>query len=394
MSSVSVDIIKAIDVFTTNILEIFPEYSQYVKKWWPDIGATNKKGIKLKRNYAMIIDHCKLVYPPMFFNILYTNREIFNGSYPQNDIDFLPGVDFVAVFADPTVSDNTREMIWNHLKYVALIISKEVNNSASFGDAEKLFEAIPKEELSGKISDVLKSLTDSKLFKLFTKKSEDSDDEDDTNDSTESKTKTEPDANGFFEGLKTHLDKLMDGKIGSLAKDITNKMSAELNPDGSSNDDVQTSFEKIMREPEKMKSMMNRINDELQERIKSGEIKEAEIIAEGFEFLKILKENGVMPPNFEELLTKFGLGGKKGKSKINIASMERILNARMKTAKLKERIREKAREKAQSQAQTQFASSAVPIQKPLTNDELADLFKPEQKTTSGGGKSKGSSKRK
>jgi hypothetical protein len=117
----------------------------------------------------------------------------------------------------------------------------------------------------------------------------------------------------------------------------------------------------------------------LDSRIKSGEIKESELISEATDIMNKMKNMPGME-NIQSMLNKMGMGNLGGK--VNTNAMESQLNKNMKAALNKERMRAKveasrlAKEQQQQQPQTEINVSAS---KALTDEELTKIFSTGEK---------------
>ena len=117
-------------------------------------------------------------------------------------------------------------------------------------------------------------------------------------------------------------------------------------------------------------SLVKDVGGKLDSRIKSGEIKESELMEEASELMNKMKNMPGMG-NIQSMLNKMGMGNLGG-GKVNTAAMESQLNKRMKTAQMKERMRAKA--EANSQAKAQTAAAAAPLQPTISEEEIIKIF--------------------
>jgi hypothetical protein len=98
-------------------------------------------------------------------------------------------------------------------------------------------------------------------------------------------------------------------------------------------------FNKLIKNPTKLMGLVKNVGDKLDSRIKSGEIKESELIAEASEIMNKMKN---MPGlgDIQSMLSKMGLGGLGGLGgKVNMGAMEAQLNKNMKQAKTLAHVR-------------------------------------------------------
>jgi hypothetical protein len=126
--------------------------------------------------------------------------------------------------------------------------------------------------------------------------------------------------------------------------------------------------------------LVKNVGEKLDTRIKSGEIKESELIAEATEIMNKMKNMPGMD-GIQEMLSKMGMSasglGKGGK--VNYGAMEAELNKKMRLAKMKERMHaksemNKAMKEAQQQQQQQTSSKPA-----MTEEELIALFSKSEK---------------
>jgi hypothetical protein len=158
-----------------------------------------------------------------------------------------------------------------------------------------------------------------------------------------------PNANDVHE----HLKGLFDGKIGSLAKELAEEISHDVehlfDEEGLGNidpTDIRSTgdlIHKMIKNPKKIMSLMKTISGKLQSKMKSGEISEEEIMREAGELMgkmKNMKGMGGMGDMFKELAKGLGKGGKAG---LNMGALQRM----QKQMATKERMRSKMEERAQ-----------------------------------------------
>ena len=100
-------------------------------------------------------------------------------------------------------------------------------------------------------------------------------------------------------------------------------------------------------------SLVKNVGSKLDQKFKSGEIKESELMQEASDLLSKMKGMPGMN-NLADMLNKMGMGGMMGgmgggnnKSKVNIGAMQSHLQRNMKLSQMKERMQQKL--KAQQQ---------------------------------------------
>ena len=346
--------------FLNDLSNTFPEYAFLWKRWRnPEMPEADKEELFLFFTKA---------FPERFFDILYQNDEMFS---PESDINtvFLPNVDFKILFHCRNITENTRKAIWKYLQLILISVLGSVQNKASFGDAANLFEGFDETVIQEKLNETIEGI--SEFFKnLGTTEG--------SNTGTDNESGTpEFDPSKMFEGaiptpekmaemeeefkrtftfspgtegstdgssaegqgqgpagmpsaadLHEHLKGLFDGKIGSLAKEmaeeITEDMKNMFEQDGT--DDIRSTqdiLKKMMKNPKKMMELMKTIGAKLQNKMKSGDISEAEIMKEASELMSKMKGMGGQG-GFADIMKSMaqGLGG--GKAKFNTGAFNRM----------------------------------------------------------------------
>jgi hypothetical protein len=245
---------------------------------------------------------------------LYEKTELF-----QETRSLLPGIDFKVLWND-NITEKTKSVIWKYLKLILLMIL------GGEGEHSKLFENINMDEMKEKLNDTMND-----IHSFFDKD-------------------TIPDP----EEMKDHLNGLMSGKIGSLAKEIAEESIGNL-------DDPKTAdyaFKNMFSNPTQMVGLMHNIGDKIDKKIKSGDLKESELMEEAMDMLGKMKDMPGMK-HFEQMFNKFG-------GKMDFNAMASQLNSKMGQSKMKERLQAKLKKKQ---------SEAVPV----VNPEIKKKIKKKKK---------------
>ena len=82
----------------------------------------------------------------------------------------------------------------------------------------------------------------------------------------------------------------MKGKLGKIAMELAEQTATDLNLDLENTGSAGDIFQKLFKNPSKLMGMVKNIGSKLDEKIKSGEIKESEIMEEGMELLNKMKD--------------------------------------------------------------------------------------------------------
>lgn len=370
---------KVVRDFIGDLKTTFPEYSPFIEKWWKckqqfdyidDSGERIKAYEKSEKKSAkLLFDFCKKKLPPRFFDILYQNEDMFKED-SEIDTEFLPKIHFKNLW-QYDISVKTRETIWKYLQLLLFSIVGTLDNKDAFGDTAKLFEAINQEDFKDKLQETLSQIQ--KLFDLSGNFAENLNEGLNTSDL--------PNA----EEINEHITGMLDGKIGQLAREIAEETASNLNMDLNGATDMKEVFSQLMKNPSKLMGLVKTVSDKLDSKLKSGELKETEMIHEASEIMNKMKNIPGMG-NIQSMLSKMGMGNLGGK--VNTSAMEAQLNQRLKMAKTKERIRAKAQAnaiaKAQanaSQLQTEKNQQQENPQTKMTDEELIKFIdgnKPER----------------
>lgn len=381
----------------------FPEYREVLA---PYLGYSHEMKPMPEELYIELYSHCREIYPVKFFDILYKNETLFSqapASTPDapTSVEFIPGVDFRQVWATEDITENTKDIIWKYLQLILFSIVNNLSDMGSFGDTAKLFEAIDDSELKTKLEEVISEMGDmfgnaagatagaegatggqsaEGLDETFKKASEFMNEAfagaaaagagaaDGTGAGTTS-TPPIPDASSIHE----HLSGILNGKIGKLAKEIAEETAADLNLDMENETSMKGIFQQLLKNPGKLSGIIKSVGSKLDSKLKSGELKESEIMQEASELMSKMKSMPGMN-NLASMLSKMGMnvpggmGGGGGGGKVNFGAMQSQLNKNMKQAQMRERLLKKVQDKqaaaaaaaAQAAQQQQHAHNVPP----------------------------------
>ena len=167
-----------------------------------------------------------------------------------------------------------------------------------FGSANVLFEAIKEDDLHHKIEETMKEMKN-----IFTNLDISNGNDDcsfenifehmmgDISNVEHMLNSSDDGSGNMFENsmdpekMKEHLSGILGGKIGGLAKEIAEEASKELGIDQENMDEnAQQDFLKnIFKNPTKLMDVVKNIGSKLEEKFKSGDIKESELLEEAQE---------------------------------------------------------------------------------------------------------------
>ena len=280
--------------FLADILLTYPEYEEVIHK-------------EEYKDYEGLYAYCKELYPKHFFQILYKKDELF-----EEDIYLLPEINFKDLWAQE-ISDNTRETVWRYLQLILFNCVGDVNTENPFGDTAELFKEIDQDELKSKLDECLNDMQE-----LFGK-------EDDI----------KKDAIPNVDDLHKNIESMLDGKLGSLAKEIANDVVDDLDilDDNIKNPDEV--FKKLFSNPGKLMNLVKTVGSKLDDKMKTGDIKENDILDEASNLMKTMDN---MPGfnNMKDLFSKFNPQQK---------GMHNQFNQKMKANDIKQKLKNKQEKK-------------------------------------------------
>lgn len=370
--------------FTCDLKTTFPEYAHI---WWIYGDKTTDEGWKDLYSY------CLKVYPESFFDILYQNDGIFKeGDGNNKNTFFLPRVDFKKLYYCEGVSEKTQQSIWKYLQLILFMVIGNVKDKSEFGKTMNMFEGVDEEELQSKMTEAMSGLGDffknmeksgtegvgdqtqndmNNIFEEFEKHMHD-----DENPNSSSSTIPEmPNP----EDLKNHLKGLFGGKLGSLAQELMEELQEDLqeslgiNPDEiDQSSDPADILKKLMRHPDKLMKLVQKIQNKFQQKMSSGDLSQEELMKEAAEMLRKMKDMGgsskQMNEMFRNMAQNMGAGGAIGKNmKVDTNRLDRLL----KSQDIKDRLRSKLDKKKMKQENFVLEQTKTPnnlVYRPADDD--------------------------
>ena len=280
---VSDEFCASIKDFTADLSITFPEYAS---KW---IFTTHN-------DFQTLFEYCLVIYPERFFDILNQNEDIFRADSEVN-VDFLPGVDFKMLYHCKGISSTTRETMWKYLQVILLNLVNSMKDKMGFGDhTTDLFSQLNEGDLQKKLKETMSKITD------FFENMEKSDDD-------------KPNVSmPKMEDLHKNIQKMFDGKIGRLAKEFAEDMSADLAASlGDSMEGVESTSDvlsRLLKHPDKMMGVVKSVKDKLSEKMTSGDISKEELMQEASEMMKGMGNLGGMADMMKGMMSQGqGSGG-------------------------------------------------------------------------------------
>ena len=362
---------KVIKDLIRDIKATFPEVIPLINKWWKessdfeyiDNEVERTKVFEESQNSSVdfLFTFCQKKFPPRFFEILYQNEEMFK---VDSDIDteFLPHIHFKNLWQFD-ISQKTRDTIWKYLQLILFSIVGSLENREAFGDSAKLFEAINGDDFKNKLEETL-----SQMQGLFDIPPPTGDENPDTSFNI-------PDA----ENIHEHINGMLDGQLGKLAKEIAEETAANLNIDMENVTDMNDVFSNLIKNPTKLMGLVKNVGDKLDSRIKSGEIKESELISEATDIMNKMKNMPGME-NIQSMLGKMGIPGLGGKgAKMNMGAMEAQMNKNLKAAQMRERMKAKAEAANLAKAQQTASANVAQQTNTLSDEQIFSVFSTGEK---------------
>jgi hypothetical protein len=371
--------------FTTDLSKVFPEYAFMWERWLTADDA----------EYEKLNQHFIAVFPDKFFDIMNSNSEIFNANSETNTM-FLPDVDFKLLFNCEGVSENTKTAMWKYLQLILFTVVGSIKDASHFGDAMNLLESMDETDLQSKMQETIDGLGD--FFKGFGESDNDSQSgKSDSHSDTHSDSHSdESSSSAPFklpkpEVLREHMKTLMDGKLGKLAKELTEEFTEDLKDVFSENDSsksIKDLMAQIMKDPKKLMTIMKKITDKLQTKMKNGDISQDELMKEVSGLVEKFKEMG----GGDDIMKTF-TSGPFAKMFKGMAGQGQGQMPSSKHSAMKERLRRKMEEKKLKEAQVQVQAQAHTQQSfvvkigdekqeksaPLSDAELIKLFNKKSK---------------
>ena len=375
----SEEFIKVIKDFVLDIHTTFPEFQPLIHKWWKnendfsyiDDEVERKQLFNESQNKSceFLFDFCNKKLPPRFFDILYQNEEMFKED-SEIDTEFLPHIHFKNLWSFE-ISQKTRETIWKYLQLLLFSIIGTLKNKEMFGDTAKLFEGIDESEFKNKLEETLSNMQN--LFNFSDETTDETSDKTSDSSSGIGKGSINMDNIPNAEEIHDHITGMLDGNLGKLAKEIAEETANDLNIDMDNVTDAKSVFSNLMKNPSKLMGLVKNVGDKLDKKIKSGEIKESELISEASDIMNKMKNMPGMG-DIQSMLSKMGLGGKGGN--VNMNAMQTQLTRNMKNAQMKERMKEKMNERMneKSELNKKEQNNLQINNQGLTDEQLVSIF--------------------
>jgi len=342
--------------------ETYDDFKKVACDFLRDISVTypelNSNVLHIKKmvddDVEEVFEYCKTVYPERFFDILYEKEEMFKDI--SIDTRFLPGLDMKKLWLDD-ISDKTKDVIWKYLQLILFSVIGKIDNTEMFKDTSHIFEAIDEEQLKKKLEETINGMSNmfdlSKNMENFANMGEAFGDLSGMGfgdlsgmgfgDLSGMGFGDIPDPNSIHE----HLSDILGGKIGKLANEIAQETADEFKMDDEGN--MQDIFQNLFKNPGKLINMVKNVGKKIEDKIKSGEIKESELMEESTQMMSKMKKMPGMK-NFQKMFGEMGLPTN---GKFNMKHFQSSMNNNIKLSKQKERMLEKLKKRREELAKQQ-----------------------------------------
>lgn len=300
--------------FINDIAATFPEYRMIIEKWWDFSNVTTLQITKL-------FSHCMNVYPPRFTDIIYQNESIFSEESTVN-VDFLPGISFKYLWNCNDVTETHRTTIWKYLQMVLLSVLGTIKTDTMSQDMKSIFETMSEDNIKNKLQETIENIQTA-FDKETSKTSSESQSEDSSDNSSNNRTTAE--------GMQAQIDGLMGGKLGELAQEIAEETAQGLDMsdfDGSEN--VSDVFKKMFNNPGKFMNLVSNVTNKLDNKMKSGEFQQQDLMQEATGILQNMKDIPGMG-NIQEMMSNINAGseGGGGGGQPDISGMANMVSSMM-----------------------------------------------------------------
>jgi hypothetical protein len=381
-----VEFSKIIKDLLNDLIVTFPDKTEAIILKNPDLTnilnhAFNVTDDDLTRDSELVVsmtnlfNYCKKIFPPKFLDVLYQNEEIFT---VDTELCFLPDINFSDLYFD-TTTITIKETLWKYLQLILFSIITNVHDKESLGNNNKLFEAINGDKFKDKLQETIKSMES-----LFSQKA--------STDCAESidVSNANPFENLFgsmnidpsnignipdTDTIHDHINKLINGKLGNLAKELAEETAKDLDLDVENITDVDDLFKNLFKDPTKLMGIVNKIGGKLDSKIKDGSLKESEILEEASDIFKNMQSMPGMG-SFQDIFKSMNMDQfmPKGGGKMNNNAFQNMMEQNIKSSKTKERMRKKAEDNKSKATASQSTSAETAPNLTSINDNLASLM--------------------
>ncbi|ADX06284.1 hypothetical protein 162300216 [Organic Lake phycodnavirus 2] len=225
-----------------------------------------------------VYEYCLSVFPNHFFDILYEKMSLFDDT-----VYLLPNIDFSLLMKDEKLSDKSRNTLWKYLQLILFYVV-EKNNPMENSAHEKMEETMEhmknmfqQNDLSNTIHSMFSDLSNNPMFGDLSNNPM-------FGDLSNNPMFGDLSNNPMFGDLSNNpMDKMMNGKIGEIAKEIAQETSNDFgNPEDFMNS--------IMKDPSKMMGLVKNVGSKLEGKLKNSDLKEEDMMKEASDIMNQMKD--------------------------------------------------------------------------------------------------------
>ena len=351
--TISSEFKKLIVDFVKDVQTTFPEYTMILNKYfYGKLEVDFEKDLIDEEVYPKVFQFLRKKYTTSMIDICCENASIFDEE-SSVDTEFLPNVSFKHLW-NSDISETTKKTLWKYLQIVLFMVVEKMEGVNTFEKVSEMFETCNKDNLQSDIETMMPQLQE--LFDSLPSKETDS-------ESTES------------EKPFAKMDDLFKGKLGEIASDIAENISKKLDMDEISKD-PQKAFSEMLSNPAQFTGLMKDISTQMDEKIKSGDVKESELISEAMQMLNNLKS----VPGMDSLQSLFGNMAKNytNGTKVNKKATEENLKRQLHMSKIRESLKSKAEKKQQASVSNIHLENPPKVK--LSDDEIVSMFETPKKS--------------
>jgi hypothetical protein len=254
----SAEFIKVMNDFVRDVATTFPEYAMVINKW--------------SSNTDRLYDFCMRKYPQRSSDFLSKNESIFEEE-SEVDTEFLPHIHFKNLWQYEDLSEQTKDAIWSYLQLITISLGVEQlePSSTQEEDMDEMVQnalehmsQIWKKESEGKTVESLDGMTPTST----------------TSASGVGKENEDPPVPPITPDL---FDGLFTGKLASIAKELAEETAGSLS--FSEDATLEDATKQLFSNPSNLSSVMKTVSEKLDERMKSGELNQEELMSEAMSMI-------------------------------------------------------------------------------------------------------------
>lgn len=368
---------KVIREFIPDFLSTFPEYEDNLDKGVLDIihkVDSEDSLIAYKHSVKHVAHH--------IIRILQQDQTLFETSDTtlSSSTEYIKGIVFTDLW-HKDISDQTKDVLWKYLQLVAMSIVNHEKDQSLFTDEDiaSLFQNIDEDEFKSKLEETLNNMKD-----FF--------------DSKEGS-----DISFNEEDTKKNLDKIMNGKIGTLAKEIAKETLEQFGGEESEENMLNT----LMKNP---LGLIKNIEKTLEEKVEKGEINKADLMEEAKDLMSEISNMNVpggMGP-LQDIMKQFqgatsGSGAKANMNNLNKNMFQQYMNNEQRRSAMRTKLEKRRQERTNevftvNEDEPVLRTPAKSLLMDKKNDEIQkddwDICIDPKPATKGKGKGNGNKKKK